>query len=517
MSTPQALSRQTKLEKLQLLEAKRKLQEGLPHLYAYPWYTWAKQFFDSTNKVNLLCAGNQISKSSSQIRKCVEWATNTKKWENLWRHKPRQFWYMYPSIKQVRIEFETKWVQFLPTGEYKEHPQHGWKAVWKNGELVAIKFNSGVNVYFKVYSQSVTVLQSATVDAIFADEEMPEELYPELMMRLTASNGYFHMVFTATLGQEFWRKAIEPKEYEEEVLPEAAKWQVGMYDCQFYDDGTLTQWTDDHIQMIKSRCGSQEEILKRVYGRFIMERTGKKYHQFDLKRHVTTPIPVPDDWIIYEGVDIGSGSAGARKDGHPSAICFTAVNPTHTRGRVILGWRGDAQKTTAGDVLNKHFELKKQLRKETYLQFYDGASADFKTIADSQNEPFIPAEKNHETGEQIVNTLFKNDMLTIDDTDVLRLLAIELTQLDKGTPKNKSKDDFADAFRYSLTKIPWDWSVIKGDKPFGIDSLKVAEEELTETEIALKARREGFNAREVEEYGVSEEIAHYNELLDYGP
>ena len=73
-----------KQRELELLKKKLKLKDELPHLYGFPWYAWAKEYFMSRNPMCFLTAGNQLSKSSSQIRKCVDWATDKKKWKSLW-------------------------------------------------------------------------------------------------------------------------------------------------------------------------------------------------------------------------------------------------------------------------------------------------------------------------------------------------------------------------------------------------------------------------------------------------
>ena len=106
------------------------------------------------NETSLLCAANQISKSSTNIRKCIHWSTEKNLWPELWRTVPRNFWYMYPSKQLATQEFETKWVpEFMPRGEMEKHPKYGWKAKYKNGELDKIQWNNGLPVYFKTYSQ----------------------------------------------------------------------------------------------------------------------------------------------------------------------------------------------------------------------------------------------------------------------------------------------------------------------------------------------------------------------------
>lgn len=719
---------QDKLEKARLLEAKLKLQTELPHLYGWKWYKWARAFFESRNHYNFLVAANQISKSSTQIRKCIHWATARELWPSLWATEPLQFWYLYPSKEVATIEFYKKWVpQFLPRGEMKTHPVYGWREEKKDKYISALHFNSGVSIYFKTYGQDVADLQTGTCDAIFCfvagtqvvtpqglkgveeiipgdlvlskdgfarvaqtmsresvvitrkfsngesltgtrehpiwtenrgwvpfgelqpgdvcvecpswkkltsnssylkekftgeslgiliqdakitgsalrrfymsrfgkvitisafqkallfitetitpwiigskissslpvqsilpiisgssgdskkptpinakpagkilspgvlkierlggvlksvgngliytlqsvgsavkssitgkikktctvlgsavietrknvynlnvegshtyfangilthncDEELPEEIYSELNMRIQAVDGYFHMVFTATLGQEFWRETMEERGTKFERFPDAFKQQVSMYECLQYEDGTPSHWTIERIERVKNSCKSEAEILKRVYGRFILVE-GRKYPAFDKKKHVQPGGPLPQGWNVYVAVDPGGGG-----DAHPAAICFVAVSPDCKRGRVFRGWRGDSGVTTTSDVYLKYLELKAGL--DPVGKFYDYASKDFFILQSRSGDNFQQADKSHERGEQIVGVLFKNGMLTIDAGDPeLDKLATELSNLRVNTPKTKAKDDFCDALRYCVVKIPWDWSAIPG-------------------------------------------------------
>jgi len=102
-----ALLENLKRQKLLMLESKVAIKKALPHLYGFPWYTWAKKFFDSRNRKCLITAANQISKSSTQIRKVIHWATAVNLWPELWPDKtPRVFWYMYPSLEVATKEVE---------------------------------------------------------------------------------------------------------------------------------------------------------------------------------------------------------------------------------------------------------------------------------------------------------------------------------------------------------------------------------------------------------------------------
>jgi phage terminase large subunit-like protein len=426
--------KELKHQELMLQQRKLQLVEGLPHRYGWKWYSWARKFYESTNQTTLLCAANQISKSSTQIRKCIEWATNRELWPKLWKTKPLQFWYLYPSKDVSTVEFHKKWVEeFLPRGEFRKHAVYGWKEELENKKIHAIHFHSGVSVYFKTYGQDMQHLQTGTVHAIFCDEELPEEAYAELRLRLAATDGYFHMVFTATLNQDFWRRAVEG-EGKEEAFPEAFKQQVTMYDCIFYEDGTPGAYSEEKIDRIKGQCGSETEIQRRVYGRFVTE-VGRVFSSFDATRHYVKQFTLRQEHRIYVGIDIGGGGTS-----HPSAIVFLAVEPDLKKGTIFRGWRGDGVTTTSGDVMEKLRSLRGGL--QPLGQAYDYSAKDFGTIATRLGENVQKADKSHDVGEGILNTLFRNDMLFIVDEEELRKLGGELSSLMKSGSKTTKKDDF---------------------------------------------------------------------------
>ena len=487
-------------ERLELKERELELTEGLPHLHGWPWYPWAREFFESTNRMCLLVAANQISKSSTQIRKAIDWATDQTKWKRLWRTRPRQFWYLYPSKHVATIEFEKKWVpEFLPRGKFKSDAVYGWDEEYDRKDIYAIHFKTGVSIYFKTYSQDAQDLQTGTCDAIFCDEELPEELHAELAMRVAATDGYFSMVFTATLGQEFWRCAMEEIGTKYEKFPDAWKKQVSMYDCLKYEDGSSSPWTVERIRRVEATCGTQAEIQKRVHGRFIVSG-GLKYPSFTKEGNCKPGHPLPKDWHIYSGVDIGSGG----ETGHPAAIVFVAVAPDFRSGRVFKVWRGDETLTTDSDILTKYIELRGSMKMSG--QYYDWQAKDFGTIASRMGEGFEKAEKSHAIGETFLNVLFKNKMLVLyEEEPEMYKLVTELTTLKSTTDKTKAKDDLADALRYACAKIPWDWSCIIGAP---VEGLKEPEKILTMAEQREENAR--LTARSADEE-IDEEFEEWNE------
>lgn len=486
----------------------------LPFLNGFKHYNWSRTFYESTNKVNLLCAANQIGKSSTQIRKLINWATNQDLWPSLWARKPVQFWYLMPSAKQIDAEFLTKWLQFLPCGSMKDDPYYGWELEKKRGEIIGIKFNSGVICFFKTYSQDPQNLQSGTVDAIFCDEELPISLFSELMFRLAASNGYFHQVFTATLGQDEWRRALEPLESETEFLPLAHKQTVSLYDCMEFEDGSKSHWTPERIKQIEASCRSSEEIQKRIHGRFIIVG-GRKYGEFDLRRHLKDRHMVPKTWQIYVGADPGSGGTKEEFGGgtpHYAALVYVAVSPDYRRGRVVFGYLGDSGvRTTAGDLVDMHLQIKREQSFRTAGQYYDFSSRDFYEIAKRNGEHFIKAEKRHDIGVPILNTLFKYDMLQIYDDPTLRKLAKELSTLTNATLKRNAKDNFADALRYACASVPWDWTVV--DQAITMSPEKEYDGPLTDMQQQVAERRAAMDDEQAhEQEKANDEFEYWNDM-----
>lgn len=497
---------------MERLEKEIQLKEELPHLFSRKWYAWALSFFECRNSHAFISAANQISKSSTLIRLCIEWATNKALWKELWPGEtPNQFWYFYPDYDTATAEYKTKWQEFLPRGSMRNSFQYGWKPKLARDQIDYIQFQSGVIVYFRAYSQKLANIQAGTVYAVFLDEEPPEEVMPELELRISAVNGYMRGGFTPTLGQDYWRRVMEPSSPDEELYKEAFKQSVSMYDCLKYADGSPSPWTYEKIKRIEARCATKAEILRRVYGRFV-NSVGLKFESFDRERDTLEPHHLPPTWNIYGGVDYGTG--GVR--GHPAALLFIGVSPDFKRGRVFKAWRGDFIPTTSADILKKYRELRGGMK--LTQQVYDHAAKEFFLVASQLGEAFSPADKDQEQGTALVNTLFKNEMLKIYRGDPeLDKLSVELSTLLSSTPKTRAKDDLCDALRYTVMSIPWDLTAIDeyaalqalSEKDLTAPPIEVPRE--TEAERIDRERRFGWK-QNVDSF--DEEVSAWNELYD---
>lgn len=440
-----------------MLRKKAALKQNLPHLHGFNWLPFQKKWIDSRHAFNLLFAGNQLGKSTSNAVKAITWATSPELWPELWESKPLVFWYMYPDAKTASSEITNKWIpEFLPKGDYKDHPVYGWKIKNRQGHPSEIIFNSGVTIQLRYYSQGATNLQGASIWALFADEEIPWELVGEIRLRLIAKSGYFHLVCTPTLGQEEWARTIEP-EYigtEKELFKKGEidilKMQVSMYDCLEYADGQPSHITEKRIEQIKATLTEREQLV-RIYGRFLAEE-GLKYPCFDEEHSVAKWHPLSHDhWSFYAGIDWGGGG-----ESHESGIVVVAVNRQFTQARVVWSWISKGERTTAGDVLDKYRRTVLSKWRITRC-FFDYSCKDLGTLADRAGVPMEKAEKSHDIGVPLVNTLFKTGALKIyhdwnNTGDNFKLIS-ELKRLLVDTKKRNADDTLCDALRYALSRL----------------------------------------------------------------
>lgn len=469
----------------EILEQRREtIKRGLPLLFIHngKFYNWQLEYFASRNHNNFICAANQIGKSTTALRKELIIATHPEGYKQLnipsWKEmfpmiedgEGLIIWYLYPDSKTADTEFQEKWKKYLPKNGFEKSKKYGWKPVNKNGSIFSIKFNSGATIYFRFYSQDKGNIQSVSVHRIVSDEELyPADLYDELIARTFATDGYFTMVFTATHGQDVWERTMAVGS-KRELFKEAYKKTVTVYECMKYSDGTPSMWTIEKINKNRNKCKTENEYKRRMLGQFVLD-VGLVYESFSPSVNIIPVKEVPKGWIKYVGIDIGSGG----KKNHPSAISFVAVKPDFKIAYLYKFWRGDNVVTTAGDVVDKFMELKG----DEFIPYiyYDWHSKDFFNIAISKGVPVRPAEKSHDIGENLLNTLFKNKMLFIFDTPETEKLVGELKSYKIGTPKNKAHDDGIDSMRYAVSKIVFDFSAIEEKKVIKVEKAKVTRDE----------------------------------------
>ena len=437
--------------------------QHLPHFFRDKLYRWQYEFITTKNRMALLCAANQVGKSTCCVKKNIWLATSPSMWRHYFPKRGNRvslFWYFYPDFNTLKEEWDEKWLPLMPQVP-SDHPffsLYGWEMKRDKGIPNKIYFNSGVSITFRTYEQRTRNIQASTIDQITVDEELPEEKYGELQARLTATDGIFNSAFTATLGQLFWYKAMEKVGQADENFKSAFKRSVALHDCTEYVDGDKnTPWNEASIQKAIEKYGDNElEIKKRVYGRFITTE-GRAFYAYNPQRTDIESFLFGRSLEVVAGVDPGTGGAL----NHPAAIVVVAVDYPNNLITLLNCWRGDGMETTSNDILRKYQEMTKGLNPTALI--YDGASRDFFLTARAEvgDTQILPADKRREDGIERVNSYFEAEAFRIPLTrpmgvpwysaEMVERLRDELRTVVKieGTGKKEGMiDDLTDCLRY---------------------------------------------------------------------
>lgn len=442
------------------------LSRDFKSCYAHKLYDWQRDFLLCKKLLAFLTAGNQAGKSASQILKCLNMAMRKDLWPYWFaKRRPTTFFYLYPDAKTATLEVEEKWVKvYLPRGEMKNDHRYGWELHYgEKGFVESIVFKTGVTVYFRTYSQDPKTLQAATLDAVFCDEEPPEKHYDELMVRTQAAqsqgSGFMSCVFTATIGQDYLYKCMEMQGTDHETFKGAWKKQVSLFDCLVYADGTPSEiFSRENIEnVLMPRYRNQKEIQKRVYGRFVKD-TGLIYEEFELARNIELPgVTDVTGWRSYVGIDYGAGG----DYGHSSAIVHVKVDPTYSKARVLDVWTSQKRRMTQSDLLVQYKEIASRIG--PHQAFADWGATDLFTLAAREGIRLEKAEKSHDIGINLLNTLFKEAQLKIVTTGKshAQFLIQELQTISEDTAKRHRVDDCTDALRYAISLCPMRLTALK--------------------------------------------------------
>ena len=197
-------------------------QELRKNFAMYDPYPKQMEFHNSTALERVLSGGNQVGKSYAASMELAMHATGIyPDWFKGKRIKPREnkqtgqkelnIWVVGTSYAIVRDVLQKNIIGSLnqkftdgviPTESIVKESIRRMSGVPGFVETVKIKHADGFEstIQFRAYSQGRTVLQSATIDLIYLDEEPPEDIIGELNARLTATNGRMFMAFTPLQG-----------------------------------------------------------------------------------------------------------------------------------------------------------------------------------------------------------------------------------------------------------------------------------------------------------------------------
>lgn len=145
---------------------------------------------------------------------------------------------------------------------------------------------------FKSCDQGRARFQGTSKDWIWFDEEPPEEIYMECLMRTLDCRGQIWGTMTPLMGLTWVHDTIWLNERKNpEVWTILMSWQDNPY------------LSKDEIALMEAQM-SEEELESRREGNFVA-MTGLVYREFRESIHVIEPFPVPREWMDLIAIDPG--------------------------------------------------------------------------------------------------------------------------------------------------------------------------------------------------------------------
>jgi len=302
------------LLKLALFELDQSIHKPNILNYGEKDYPEQLRFHKSSARGRFVSGGNRGGKTDAEVVESIWWATNSHpylKRPEEWGNGPLQLRFVVvdvaKGIEQIILPKMQRWIpkSYLRDGS--------WDKSWDSSNYI-LTFANGSTIDFVTWGMDMMKLGGVPRHGIFFDEEPPQHIFNESMMRLIDYNGFWVIAATPTKGMGWTFDLL---------------WEPATTDPSLgIDTFTLSAEQNPYIQADKDDMNfymmgmDKEERDIREKGSFVA-RSGLVFPTFnsDFERHVVdfSPSDVPKHWAIYASVDHGLNN--------PTAWLWHAVSP----------------------------------------------------------------------------------------------------------------------------------------------------------------------------------------------
>lgn len=206
-------------------------------------------------------------------------------------------WVVSPTFAVSREVAQSKILHYLNPDWIVDIVMQSGKSSFPEGgiiDYILIKNALGgiSKIVFKSAEMGREKFQGASLDFVWFDEEPPEDIYDECLMRVLDKKGEIFGTMTPLKGLTFVYNRIYLNEADDPEI-----WHIFM------------EWADnpylDRAEIEKlSASLTDEQLQQRRYGRFVSSK-GLVYPEFDERIHVIKPFNVPKEWYDCISIDPG--------------------------------------------------------------------------------------------------------------------------------------------------------------------------------------------------------------------
>ena len=226
----------------------------LNQFYFYEPLPKLKSFHESYKRERLIIGGNRSGKTHAGCWEVLACALNFNKYKNIfkdWKGSKKKVGWIVSISNEVQRDIVQDKLQLLMPPNEVSHivKRDSGRDFWD-----IIYFKNGNELHFKTAEQNRRKFQGASIDFCWIDEEIPEDIFNEVKMRLLDKNGYLWITLTPLEGYSY----IEDYREKVERYPD----KIGIWELDTRENYYLNEETIDRITFGMT----EEEKLIRLTG-----------------------------------------------------------------------------------------------------------------------------------------------------------------------------------------------------------------------------------------------------------
>lgn len=301
------------LDPFRLLGEKLKLTAKRPNINSYVPHEKQEEFHKSTATITQYIGGNRSGKTTGGV--C----------EDIWYAKGEHPFKRIPeapnAIRVCASDFNVGHGQVLIPELARWCPPSllingSWEDSYKK-EPPELHFSNHSYIEFKSYEQAKVKFAGTSRDLIHHDEEPPQDIYKENLMRIIDCKGRMTLTMTPVEGMTWTYDDIYHKGKPSNEDPPDPMYHV--IEADMLDNPYIGEV---EAQMVLSGLNNEERKARKS-GKYVM-LGGLMYPSFSEQIHVINDFQIPANWDVYASMDHGLAN--------PTSWHWHTVDPI---GRVI--------------------------------------------------------------------------------------------------------------------------------------------------------------------------------------
>jgi phage terminase large subunit-like protein len=330
------------IDPFELLGDKLRTSAKRPNINSYEPHEKQREFHESTATVTQYIGGNRSGKTTGGVAEDIWYAKGEHPYKripeapNAMRVCASDF---NVGLGQVLLPELARWCppSLLKNGS--------WEDSYKK-EPPELHFANRSFIEFKSYEQALVKFAGTSRDLIHHDEEPPQDIYKENLMRIIDCNGRMTLTMTPVEGMTWTYDQIYHKGKPEDESVEPDK-MYHIIEADMLDNPYIGEV---EAQLVLSGL-DPDELKARKAGKYVMIG-GLIYPGFNQNMHVIDDFQVPANWNIYASMDHGLSN--------PTAWLWHTVDPI---GRIITFAEHYANEMTIDEHAVAYHKMNEQLQR----------------------------------------------------------------------------------------------------------------------------------------------------------